>query len=143
MSQRIGDALKQLAEAVPNSGLSADDVERLRLELNRLQGSGEAKDVSQVRGWVKIAVSGGTPSIVKSQNVSSITDNGVGDFTVSWGFAIDSHVCVATVEYVAGVAFMFSNFVDGAQTSSSDRVRAIDDGGVARDPKSCHVVVFG
>jgi len=46
MSQRIGDALKQLAEAVPNSGLSADDIERLRLELNKLQGAVSTEETS-------------------------------------------------------------------------------------------------
>lgn len=61
---------------------------------------------SAAKAWVKITVSGGTPSAVASHNVSSITDNGVGDFTVNFTSAFSS------ANY--GVAGL------GRNTSSSD-----------------------
>lgn len=37
-----------------------------------------------LRTWIRFTTSGGTPSITGSGNVSSLTDNGVGDFTVNF-----------------------------------------------------------
>jgi len=45
---------------------------------------------SLVSGWVDITVSAGTPSITDDFNVSSLTDNGTGDTTVTWATAIGS-----------------------------------------------------
>ena len=36
------------------------------------------------KAWLRMTCSGGTPSIVSSYNVTSITDNGTGDFTVNF-----------------------------------------------------------
>lgn len=36
------------------------------------------------KGWVGFTVSGGTVTVQGSHSVTSITDNGVGDFTVNW-----------------------------------------------------------
>lgn len=37
-----------------------------------------------IKGWIQITVTTGTPSIADSFNVTSITDNGAGDFTITW-----------------------------------------------------------
>src|SRR5436190_9738282 len=49
-----------------------------------------------VKGWAKVNVSGGTPSVAGSFNVSGITDGGVGALTVTWDrdFASASHAVV-------------------------------------------------
>lgn len=40
------------------------------------------------RAWVYFAVSGGTPAIQASGNISSITDNGAGDFTFNFAVSM-------------------------------------------------------
>lgn len=42
------------------------------------------------KAWVKFTAGGGTPTIADSFNVSSITDDGVGDHTVNFTVAFDS-----------------------------------------------------
>lgn len=37
-----------------------------------------------IKGWCQVTISGGTPTIVDHNNVTSITDNGTGDFTITW-----------------------------------------------------------
>lgn len=39
---------------------------------------------SSAKAWVKVAAASGTPSIESSYNVTSITDNGVGDYTINF-----------------------------------------------------------
>lgn len=46
------------------------------------------RTASQVAGaWLNVNVIGGTPQIKASYNVSSLTDNGVGDFTINFALA--------------------------------------------------------
>jgi hypothetical protein len=42
------------------------------------------------KAWIKFSVSGGTPTINASHNVASLTDNGVGDWTVNFTTAFSS-----------------------------------------------------
>ena len=53
---------------------------------NLLMNSGYGSDAVAYgcRSWVNFDASSGTPSIRGSGNVSSITDNGVGDFTINF-----------------------------------------------------------
>ena len=52
------------------------------------------------RAWVNINASSGTPNIVASGNVSSITDNGVGNFTVTFATAMpNTSYAIATGGY--------------------------------------------
>lgn len=55
---------------------------------------------SASKGWVDISVSGGNPSNSRSYNVSSITDNGLGSYTVNWStnFSNANYAVVATPE---------------------------------------------
>lgn len=45
---------------------------------------------SLIKGWAKWSLSGGTVTLDDDVNVSSITDNAVGDFTVNWVTAFSS-----------------------------------------------------
>jgi hypothetical protein len=60
------------------------------------------------KAWVRFDVSGGTPSIVASYNVTSITDNGLGDFTINFTTAFSS------ANYVGVIT------CSGSTTSGSD-----------------------
>jgi hypothetical protein len=47
-------------------------------------GYGSVATAYGCRAWVRFTVTGGTPSIAASGNVTSITDNGVGDYTFNF-----------------------------------------------------------
>lgn len=53
---------------------------------------------SAAKGWVYVT-GAGSPSAAASYNVSSITDNGVGDFTINWGtdFSSANYACAAMI----------------------------------------------
>ena len=40
---------------------------------------------SALKGWACVTVSAGTPTLAANYNVSSVGDNGSGDFTINWG----------------------------------------------------------
>ena len=49
---------------------------------------------SSPKAWLRMTCVGGTPSIVSSYNVTSITDNGPGDYTVNFTVAFsDTNYC--------------------------------------------------
>jgi hypothetical protein len=59
-------------------------------------GYGSVATAYGCRAWVKFGAGTGTPSILEDGNVSSITDNGTGDFTVNFTTAMpDANYCVA------------------------------------------------
>lgn len=68
------------------------------------------------RAWVNFNASSGTPSIRSSGNISSITDNGVGDFTLNFTTAMpDANFAVAT----SGMQANNTNFTsEGGQVMS-------------------------
>lgn len=47
---------------------------------------------SAIKAWVRFDASSGTPTIVSSYNVSSLTDNGVGDTTINFTNAFSSNL---------------------------------------------------
>ena len=67
-----------------------------------------------IRAWVHIDASSGTPTIVDSFNVTSITDNGVGDFTINFTSALPS------ANYV-----LAGSSQDGGAPSADNRVAVI------------------
>ena len=65
-----------------NNGTNALTVDSGNLQFN--SGYGSVATAYGCRAWVNFDASSGTPSIRGSGNVSSITDNGVGDFTINF-----------------------------------------------------------
>jgi hypothetical protein len=65
-----------------NNGTNALTVDSGNLQFN--SGYGSVATAYGCRSWVNFDASSGTPSIRGSGNVSSITDNGVGDFTINF-----------------------------------------------------------
>lgn len=74
------------------------------------------------RAWVNFTATSGTPVIRSSFNVSSITDNGVGDFTINFTTAMpnDSYCVLSTATEGTSVTVRSSQW--GAQTTSSARM---------------------
>lgn len=99
-----------------------------------------------INAWCKVTVSGGTPSLTASLNVTSITDNGVGDFTVNFTSALPS------ANYaIAGLLKRASANNNGyvavrqtiSPTSSACRVACCDDAGSTLDPDFFTAIFVG
>jgi hypothetical protein len=90
------------------------------------------------KAWVKGGVSGGTPAADASLNLTSITDNGVGDFTFNWTTAFSS----------ANYAFMPASSavvtrINGL-TASTARMQCFSDlASTGSDPGTFCAVAFG
>lgn len=104
---------------------------------------------SAAKAWGTVIVSGGSPSLTANYNVTSITDNGVGDFTANLTTAMSStnYAVIATVFNSGG-----GGFVDGveviSQTASAIRfhVFAADETANTNQElidRSFYFVVFG
>jgi len=85
------------------------------------------------RAWVNFNGTG-TVAIRSSGNVSSITDNGAGDFTVNFTTAMpdENYSCVGTARDLAAMWF-FGAPLTSAPTASAIRCRIISAGGSAGD----------
>lgn len=104
--------------------------------------SGDAP-IYAARAWAKFSTAGGTVSLTESGNVTSITDNGTGDYTVNFTTDMED-VNFATV---ATATYRGASALEGAtaytQTVSSVVVRSFEgSGGTAVDPGGMNVAVF-
>jgi hypothetical protein len=79
-----------------NNGTNAVTVTSGNLQFN--SGYGSVATAYGCRAWVNFDASSGTPSIRGSGNVSSITDNGTGDFTVNFSNAMPDRNYVVLTE---------------------------------------------
>lgn len=94
--------------------------------------------------WAYITVSGGTPSLDASYNVTSITDTSAGNVTVTIAndFSSSNYCAVANAVTASGAAHMAS--VRTGQTSGSFVVRtALSSTGADTDNINIAVVAFG
>ena len=91
------------------------------------------------RAWVNFNGTG-TVAIRDSFNVSSITDNGVGDYTVNFATPMSNtnYSCVAMNQQTSGLRVMNnkSGTVNGVQVLSSDA-------SIRQDSADISVIVFG
>lgn len=94
--------------------------------------------------WGFVTVSGGTPSVVVSQNTSSITDGGVGQYTITINtdFSSSSYAILlgvdggASTTVVRGIAYDFVG-------PGSFGVKVIDEAASTTDPTSFSYANFG
>lgn len=95
------------------------------------------------RAWVNFNGTG-TVAIRASKNVSSITDNGVGDWTVNFSTALpDANYAISVNGYqTTGGAVCLGNAHGGTYTAAAVRVMAYNISGTATDMQSVSVVVF-
>lgn len=118
------------------------------LKVNTIQNTAGV-EVYTAKAWVNFNGTG-TPSIRSSGNVSSITDNGLGDYSVNFAVAMPdiNYATFGTTkrdvaDYIVNGVVTLSGLT--AQTASSVRffVRATSDTGSAiYDPTVCNIVVF-
>jgi hypothetical protein len=100
---------------------------------------------ASVRAWVNFNGTG-TVAIRASYNVTSITDNNTGEYTVNFTAAIQdaNYSTQLTCQGSAGTSRVFGAVKIGAsQTASSVAVISVDEpAGVATDPLSFYVAIF-
>ena len=118
-------------------GVTAADVAATTLSINAGYGSNAA--AYGCRAWVNFNGSG-TVAIRDSANVSSITDNGVGDYTVNFTTAmVDANysVCIS-----AGQNGNIDREELNTLTISSVRMNFTESGVAGRDPTFVCAVIF-
>lgn len=100
MSASYPGSIKSFTTKVDTSDdvLAADmnDVQNEIVALETELGINASKKLAKV--WCYVTISGGTPTIAASNGLTSITDNGVGDFTATYTTAVASasHCTLAT-----------------------------------------------
>ena len=113
----------------------------LRLR-NALNAAGSAPTYA-CRAWVNFNGTG-TVAIRASGNVSSITDNGTGDYSVNFATAMpDANYAVTGTCRIASFSqpVVFVNGASGA-TTSAVRVSTVREGPVAADADQVHISIF-
>ena len=116
-----------------NNGTNAVTVDSGNLQFN--SGYGSVATAYGCRAWVSFNGTG-TPAIRGSGNVSSITDNGTGDYTVNFTTAMpNANYCVSGTAGSNGTAnaMMASPFFASAQTTTTSRVVFFSDAGSLQD----------
>jgi len=97
------------------------------------------------RAWVNFNGTG-TVAIRASGNVSSITDNGTGDFTVNFTTAMSdanySVVCTTSLESGQGSARMMSINLNTAMSTTAVRTLVANDAGTPEDKSVNCVSIF-
>jgi len=100
------------------------------------------------RAWVNFNGTG-TVAIISSRNVSSVTDNGTGDYTVNFITALSdvnyalSGICANNASFGAVTLQVAVNGVTRLKTTSSVRVATRHDQGSSTDVDDVSIVVFG
>jgi len=84
----------------------------------------------------------GTPAILASGNVSSITDNGTGDYTVNFTTAMPDANYAVEVSSLASASNAPRHAQYNTQATGSVVVYCIDTAGGVADPTSFSVAIF-
>jgi hypothetical protein len=125
-----------------NNGTNALTVTSGNLQFN--SGYGSVATAYGCRAWVNFNGTG-TPAIRASGNVTSITDNNTGDYTVNITTAMpDVNYCVASVCTLSD-AIVAGNtnrgFSPRSYTTTTVRL-LVTDGASGVDPLLCNVAIF-
>ena len=126
------------------------------LKVNTIQNTSAAhsstpEEIAQGRAkaWCRFTVSGGTPSINDSFNISSITDNAAGDFDFVFATAMANanYAAVSTSEVGSSNINIPCLVASGQATTDVRfqyfRITTLGGGGVPIDPPAGAVTVFG
>lgn len=97
------------------------------------------------KAWVHFDASGGTPTIQVSHRTTSITDNGVGDYTCNWSITMSSTnyavLCGSRMEVSAAATMGFIGVTGMATTTTTIECANANDANVDLDFGS--VAIFG
>ena len=110
-------------------------------------GYGSVTTAYGCRAWVNFNGTG-TPAIRASGNVTSITDNGTGDYTVNFTTAlVDANYCYTMAVEDASIVLVNTNFTSFSKTTSSIRtgtryISSLTGSGTADDADSVCIAIF-
>lgn len=129
----ISDMATQTCGAVPFSGVTGKPT--------TMTGYGITDE--KCKAWVNFNGTG-TPAIRAAQNVSSITDYGVGNYGVNFTNAMQDNNYVASVtrETLGGVTYGFAGAYYGSNTAGQCRVGVADTAGNSSDVLGLYVSIF-
>jgi hypothetical protein len=121
-----------------NNGTNAVTITSGNLQFN--SGYGSVATAYGCRAWVNFDGTG-TPAIRASGNVSSITDNGTGDYTLNFTTAMPD----ANYSTVGMLAFSNRGFTQqqtAANATGLTNIRTVQEGLGAIDPVAVYVAIF-
>ena len=98
------------------------------------------------KGWGHVSVSGGTPTLNADYNVTSVTDSGVGELTVTWetDFTSANYALLPGGRGPAGSDhIVFDIDADNAPGTGSCRLTAATGGNVLADPQIWTFAAYG
>ena len=129
------------AGGLPDSVITTDDIAANAVTTAKL-GSAEASGLA--KAWVNFNGTG-TVAIRASYNVSSITDNNVGDYTVNFTTAmVDANFSAMGICSVPGASncpVVYDNSPTRARTTTSVSIRTMDVSNFG-DPVFVNVAIF-
>jgi len=131
--------MASIINASPTNGIvqTADGSGLLKIQSNSV--------TTNALAWVNFNGTG-TVAIRSSYNVSSITDNGTGDYTVNFATPMSDANYAATYGAEAGATSGNWAFVTGRtgdQSASSTRILVKNDAGAALDSAIVGIAIFG
>lgn len=99
---------------------------------------------SAAKAWARMSLAAGSPTLQESYNVSSVTDNGTGDFSFNFttNFSSSGFIAIGSLELSGGGAY---GVVIQARAVGSIRFFLIvmSSGNPTDNPTSAHVACFG
>ena len=132
------------AGGLPDSSIVTADIANAAITAAKLDGaqSGSAP-IYAARAWVNFNGTG-TVAIRASGNVSSITDNGTGDYTVNFTTAMpDANYSISGVIGGTSSAFLWRDYSDAtARTTSLFRLIMVNTSFAQIDPAQVNVSIF-
>ena len=136
------------AGGLPDSSIVTADIANAAITAAKLDGAQNGSaPIYAARAWVNFNGTGAV-AIRASGNVSSITDNGTGDYTVNFTTAMSdvNYSAVITVNYQAALTLAQANTNSGgtevAPTTSTFRSITITTGGASVDAKYVNIAIF-
>lgn len=127
---------RKLASFYNNSSGNIENVVNLRGD----DGT-DYQDV--IKGWISFDGSG-VVTINDSYNVSSITDNGTGDYTINWTTAFSTANYVVTGQAARSSGRAYVNIADTTlPTASSVRIETMDLGATPQDSDYVGILAIG
>jgi hypothetical protein len=141
--------LIQTGSGAPTTAISIDPTQKVTLpvgidgDLKFNSGYGSVATAYGCRAWVNFNGSG-TVAIRASGNVSSITDNGSGDYTVNFTTAMadENYSCVVTVNNSSSSTSMAQIRSATTPTVSLVRLASVNTNGTAINPEYFNASIF-